>query len=338
MIQQTAFLIVIQTLTHSPRHSPKGMSPGHSPGDSPSHSMGSTPDIINCSEFDCGAACLGDCGWSSVESRCVFGGTTSPSEMGRGPGCLNYNSQVETTTISNHGTTQTSEATTSSEEEATSSSEEEATTSSEEEATSSSQTTSSEEEATSSSEEEATTNGDVFIQIMGKGEDEYQTITISPSSETNQGSNAESQSNSIIYIPIVCVVLVAIIVGAILRKKKVSVDVRDVENSNKTNTVPPLNSFGAVYAEAVNYEDPLVQYDVPNKNREEESYGFASENLNSTKQPQYDLSGNIIDNDYELGGNQEVNYDLAGGEPQYELANNCYEEPVTQEVLYNIAD
>ena len=115
---------------------------------------------------------------------------------------------------------------------------------------------------------------------MGKGEDEYQTITISPSSETNQGSNAESQSNSIIYIPIVCVVLVAIIVGAILRKKKGSVDVRDAENLNKTNTVPPLNSFGAEYAEAVNYEDPLVQYDVPNKNREEESYGFASENLN----------------------------------------------------------
>ena len=53
---------------------------------------------------------------------------------------------------------------------------------------------------------------------------------------------------------------------------------------------------------------------------------------------QYDLSGNIIDNEYELGNNKEVNYDLAGGEPQYEVADNCYEEPVVQEVLYNIAD
>ena len=52
---------------------------------SASHSMGGQDDI-NCSQYNCGSACLGDCGWSSEDNRCVFGGTT-PSEN-RGPGCL----------------------------------------------------------------------------------------------------------------------------------------------------------------------------------------------------------------------------------------------------------
>ena len=50
------------------------------------------------------------------------------------------------------------------------------------------------------------------------------------------------------------------------------------------------------------------------------------------EQPQYDLSGNIIDNEYELSNNKEVNYDLTENH-NMEAADNCYEEPSTGSII-----
>ena len=262
MIQQTILLVL-----HILSHSPKGMSSRHSPkGKSPGHSQTSNMEIeydVNCSEFNCGALCLGDCGWSSIESKCVSGGTTTPSEMGSGPGC---NDQISNqTTIEHHATTITREVTTTL------------------------YTTTTENNSNTSSEEKEIT-------------------TLS-----TEESYRDTRSQSIIYIPIVCLVIVFLIVGIILKKKKQLVNLNDINDAQS----------GPQYAEVIDSGVPPVQYDLPEPLKEE------VEN--------YDFSFNIEDTEYELG-NKEVNYEVASGEPQYEVADNCYEEPVVQDVLYNIAD
>jgi hypothetical protein len=305
MFQQIILLISTHTFTHSP----KGMSASHSAsrGMSAGHSMGSHDDyIINCSQYRCGSDCIGDCGWSSENNRCVFGGTTTPSEMDYGPGCLD----TDDTTVNmsflqlSTGSTLTSSSSTL--------------TSSSSTLTSSSSTlTSSSSTLTSSSSTLTSSTLNEDFEVLGRLEDDESEIgTISPPvEETNQASS----SHLVIYIPIICIIVVLVVV-LLVKKKKYQIDIQNIPDKNvKINTIYPFNQepyIAAEYADAVNYE---------------EEFGF-NKNIIDTK---YEQVGDI---QYDLAGDGQ-NYEIPNSEPEYEIAdNNLYEEPVTSTPLYNMAN
>lgn len=65
-----------------------------------------------CNNFNCGADCNGNCGWSSLFNKCLWGFHTSLHEINQGPGCLtttqsNINSLNTTTTEFFHNSTDT---------------------------------------------------------------------------------------------------------------------------------------------------------------------------------------------------------------------------------------
>lgn len=61
---------------------------------------GGTPAFAGCNDgcglHTCGALCVGPCGWSRNQNRCVLGGNTVAAELELGPGCA----ASQTTTVS----------------------------------------------------------------------------------------------------------------------------------------------------------------------------------------------------------------------------------------------